>query len=149
MSMLNRTVTRAYATPRGEAGEIFAGPAATSGAEGPQAGESAKAKRKRKRHESRTARKQAEDGEPPPEKLGASFRGARVPGGPSVDESRSWVVPRPATRFRDLAGIDHLLQDVRELIEYPLTHPEIFIHLGARPPPRCFAPVRGRAPRLC
>uniref|UniRef100_A0A6A7GEH3 Ribosome biogenesis ATPase RIX7 n=2 Tax=Hirondellea gigas TaxID=1518452 RepID=A0A6A7GEH3_9CRUS len=36
--------------------------------------------------------------------------------------------------YADIGGIDHIIQDVRELIEYPLTHPEIFIHLGVDPP---------------
>lgn len=34
----------------------------------------------------------------------------------------------------DLAGIDGVLQDIRELIEYPLTHPEIYNHIGIDPP---------------
>lgn len=34
----------------------------------------------------------------------------------------------------DLAGIDGVLQDIRELIEYPLTHPEIYTHIGIDPP---------------
>lgn len=35
---------------------------------------------------------------------------------------------------RNLAGIDTILQDIRELIEYPLLHPEIYTHLGVQPP---------------
>lgn len=34
----------------------------------------------------------------------------------------------------DLAGIEGVLQDIRELIEYPLTHPEIYNHIGIDPP---------------
>lgn len=37
-------------------------------------------------------------------------------------------------RYSDLGGIEGILQDVRELIEYPLTHPEIYAHLGVEPP---------------
>jgi ribosome biogenesis ATPase len=44
------------------------------------------------------------------------------------------LVERPSARFADLAGIDSVLQDVRELIEYPLTHPEVYAHLGVEPP---------------
>lgn len=40
----------------------------------------------------------------------------------------------PALRYRDLGGIETLLQQVRELVEYPLTHPEIYAHLGVEPP---------------
>ena len=42
--------------------------------------------------------------------------------------------PRPAVRYRDVGGAETVLQDVRELIEYPLTHPEIYRHLGVDPP---------------
>jgi ribosome biogenesis ATPase len=41
---------------------------------------------------------------------------------------------RPSVRFSDLGGISRILQDVRELIEYPLQHPEIYTHLGVDPP---------------
>jgi ribosome biogenesis ATPase len=41
---------------------------------------------------------------------------------------------RPNLRYSDLGGMEHVLQDVRELIERPLTHPEIYSHLGAEPP---------------
>lgn len=41
---------------------------------------------------------------------------------------------RPSLRLADLGGIDRILQDVRELIEYPLKHPEIYVHLGVEPP---------------
>ena len=37
-------------------------------------------------------------------------------------------------RFSDLGGIDGVLQDVRELIEGPLLHPEIYLTLGVEPP---------------
>lgn len=42
---------------------------------------------------------------------------------------------RPTARYSDLGGIESVLQDVRECIERPLTHPEIFAHLGT-PLPR-------------
>ena len=40
-------------------------------------------------------------------------------------------MPR-AVRYADLAGIEGVLQDVRELIERPLKHPEVSLH---RAPP--------------
>jgi len=43
------------------------------------------------------------------------------------------ATPLPIT-YADLGGIDHVLEDVRELIEYPLTHPEVYAYLGVSPP---------------
>ncbi|KAL9180001.1 hypothetical protein ACHAXT_007971 [Thalassiosira profunda] len=42
--------------------------------------------------------------------------------------------PRPTERYANLGGISSLLQQLRELIEYPLSHPELFLHLGVEPP---------------
>ena len=53
-------------------------------------------------------------------------------GDESDDIFKTWK--RPEERFSDLAGIDSILQDIRELIEYPLTHPEIYAHIGIDPP---------------
>ncbi|RLN13978.1 hypothetical protein BBO99_00008128 [Phytophthora kernoviae] len=50
------------------------------------------------------------------------------------DETRGFVVERPTTRYSDVGGIQKILQEVRELIEYPLTHPEVYAHLGVEPP---------------
>jgi hypothetical protein len=36
------------------------------------------------------------------------------------------------------AGIEQVLQDVRELIEYPLRYPEVYRHLGT-----CVSSIRG------
>jgi len=41
---------------------------------------------------------------------------------------------RPTLRYSDIGGFESCLQDVRELIERPLTHPEIYVHLGVEPP---------------
>jgi ribosome biogenesis ATPase len=41
---------------------------------------------------------------------------------------------RPTARYDDLGGVDEALRAVRELVEYPLTHPEIYEHLGVDPP---------------
>ena len=40
----------------------------------------------------------------------------------------------PTTSYADLGGIEGILQEIHELIEYPLTHPEIYRHLGIQPP---------------
>ncbi|ETM00146.1 hypothetical protein F442_03303, partial [Phytophthora nicotianae P10297] len=51
-----------------------------------------------------------------------------------ADENRGFVVERPSARYSDVGGIQTILQEVRELIEYPLTHPEVYAHLGVEPP---------------
>lgn len=61
-------------------------------------------------------------------------------GNPNDDggEGRTGELPRPSdpprVRFSDIGGVESALQDVRELIEYPLRHPEIYEHLGVEPP---------------
>jgi ribosome biogenesis ATPase len=52
----------------------------------------------------------------------------------SLQKANKMLVDRPKERFSDLGGISRILQDVRELIEYPLQHPEIYSHLGVEPP---------------
>lgn len=44
------------------------------------------------------------------------------------------VVERPTLRYSDLGGIEKTLRAMRELVEYPLLHPEVFSHLGVEPP---------------
>jgi ribosome biogenesis ATPase len=41
--------------------------------------------------------------------------------------------PRPTARYSDLGGIDNVLKDIRELIHWPLSHPEIYAWLGVEP----------------
>ena len=41
----------------------------------------------------------------------------------------------PIQRFADMGGIESCIKDVVELVEYPLTHPEVFKYLGTSPPP--------------
>ena len=41
---------------------------------------------------------------------------------------------RPSERYSDLGGMDNILTQIRQLIEYPLAHPELFSHLGISPP---------------
>ena len=36
--------------------------------------------------------------------------------------------------YAALGGMDGVLQEVRELVEYPMLHPEIYVHLGVEPP---------------
>lgn len=51
-----------------------------------------------------------------------------------ADKDSGFVVSRPNTRYSDFGGIQTILQEVKELIEYPLTHPEVYQHLGVEPP---------------
>ena len=39
------------------------------------------------------------------------------------------TVPRPV-RYADLGGIEAVLSDIKELVEYPLRHPEVCLPLG-------------------
>ncbi|GLE01006.1 hypothetical protein PINS_up009819 [Pythium insidiosum] len=63
---------------------------------------------------------------------GASSRGGDTEG--DDGESKGFVVSRPTTRYSDFGGVEAILQEVKELIEYPLTHPEVYMHLGVEPP---------------
>lgn len=58
--------------------------------------------------------------------------GGDAGGGQADDESLvSWSIP--TVRYSDLGGIDEVLQEITELIEWPLTHPELYAHLGVKP----------------
>ena len=50
------------------------------------------------------------------------------------DISFTTPVPRPNERYTDLGGMEHVLQQIRQLIEYPLVRPELYRHLGVDPP---------------
>jgi len=41
---------------------------------------------------------------------------------------------RPEERLEDLGGIDSILADLRMLVVHPLSHPEVYIHLGVQAP---------------
>lgn len=61
---------------------------------------------------------------------------ARREQGLSDPVGRSGFAPedRPEERLEDLGGVDEILQDLRQLIVQPLSHPEVFSHLGVQPP---------------
>jgi len=56
--------------------------------------------------------------------------GQRKSGGGSMGGNlrmeKSSLATRPTTRYSDLGGISGILQTCRELVEYPLLHPEIY-----------------------
>jgi ATP-dependent 26S proteasome regulatory subunit len=43
-------------------------------------------------------------------------------------------VERPTERYSDLGGMDHIITTIRQLVEYPITRPELYRHLGVDPP---------------
>jgi len=53
---------------------------------------------------------------------------------PSSSSSLFTPTPRPKERYSDLGGMSNILTQIRQLIEYPLMHPELFQHLGIDPP---------------
>ena len=61
-------------------------------------------------------------------------RRAEKGGGNSADGSGAAGGAAVALGYANLGGMDEVLQQVRELVEYPLMHPEIYAHLGVEPP---------------
>lgn len=53
---------------------------------------------------------------------------------PSPVQEKFEPEERPELRLSDMGGIDGVLYDINQLVLYPLTHPEIFTHLGVLPP---------------
>jgi hypothetical protein len=43
-------------------------------------------------------------------------------------------VLRPTERYTDLGGMDGMITTIRQLVEYPITRPELYRHLGVDPP---------------
>ncbi|BAF58612.1 ATPase [Pelotomaculum thermopropionicum SI] len=54
-------------------------------------------------------------------------------GGPAPDQNSKGSAAKEFS-YRDIGGLDKELQKIREMIELPLTHPELFEHLGIEPP---------------
>jgi len=52
----------------------------------------------------------------------------------STSSDAQYTYSLPDMRYKDLGGIEELLADIREVIERPLRHPEIYEHLGVSPP---------------
>jgi ribosome biogenesis ATPase len=40
----------------------------------------------------------------------------------------------PKIRLEDLGGVDHFIEKVKEYVMMPLAHPEIYAHMGVKPP---------------
>jgi ATP-dependent 26S proteasome regulatory subunit len=44
------------------------------------------------------------------------------------------AIPRPSERYTDLGGMEDVITQIRQLVEYPLIRPELYRHLGVDPP---------------
>ncbi len=44
------------------------------------------------------------------------------------------VIERPNVSFNDIGGLSEQIQELKEVVELPLTHPEIFEEIGIEPP---------------
>lgn len=103
--------------------------AAAAAAAGSQKGDVVGSKRKRKSEGSRSR---------PGGRymLGGGARGGDGGGEGGYEDGGASVEPaeRPRARYSDLGGMESALQEVRELIEFPMVHPEIFAELGVTAP---------------
>ena len=65
-----------------------------------------------------------------------SLEGGGTAGGLAAVDGGFVLLPcvRPWERYSDLGGVRPLLRVLRELVEFPLVHPELFYHLGIDPP---------------
>jgi ATP-dependent 26S proteasome regulatory subunit len=44
------------------------------------------------------------------------------------------AISRPSERYTDLGGMEDVITQIRQLVEYPLVRPELYRHLGVDPP---------------
>ena len=51
-----------------------------------------------------------------------------------MDSRGEEYVSRHDTTFRDVGGLDDAVRKVKEIVQLPLSHPEIFVRLGIDPP---------------
>lgn len=65
-----------------------------------------------------------------------SAPGFSLPNGQDSNTQPSFLKPvrRPTERYSDLGGMDDVIKDIRQLVEYPLVRPELYQHLGVDPP---------------
>lgn len=69
----------------------------------------------------------------------AELGGFRVQISTACDSDSSSSLPvvseriTPSVQFSDIGGIDAILQRIREVVELPISHPELFVRMGIRP----------------
>ena len=55
----------------------------------------------------------------------------------------------PQETYADIGGLDQQIQEIKESVELPLTHPEYYEEMGIRPPKGLYLPyARHYKPRL-
>jgi ribosome biogenesis ATPase len=60
---------------------------------------------------------------------------SRAPVPPQLSHSKSsFLTSRPNQRFSDVGGIENAIELIRELVEWPLRHVQLYTHLGVDPP---------------
>ena len=65
---------------------------------------------------------------------GGGGGGGGCGGAPAAESNPFEAAERPTVRLADVGGVEQCLQMIRELIEWPLSHPEVYTHLGVAPP---------------
>lgn len=111
---------------------LYAPPPSKQGSESPApAASSAGAKRRRAEPVASLKHRPGADGS------GEGRPGGGILGGGLASVDGGFVLlpcVRPWERYSDLGGISTVLGALRELVEYPLAHPELYSHLGIDPP---------------
>ena len=69
----------------------------------------------------------------PPKKKARKGLGGGMEAGGLASGGSALTNAKPLS-YSDLGGIDEVLLDIKELIEYPLKHPEVYSWLGVEPP---------------
>jgi SpoVK/Ycf46/Vps4 family AAA+-type ATPase len=90
---------------------------------------------------SEKAKNGAKKGEKSPGSKRRVVKSRKSPGGSMLGSSTggdapSFLTPvmRPTERYSDLGGMTGVVQQIRQLVEYPLIRPELYLHLGVDPP---------------
>ncbi|MBT4605070.1 AAA family ATPase [archaeon] len=51
-----------------------------------------------------------------------------------VDVEKYVIVEKPSTQWKEIGGLDDVVQEIKEVIELPMLKPELFVKLGINPP---------------
>ena len=52
----------------------------------------------------------------------------------AAEEMLNKYLVQPSVKYSDLGGLDNVIKELREMIEWPLKHSKIFQFLGVKPP---------------
>lgn len=50
------------------------------------------------------------------------------------ERTQVFLSRRPKNRLSQLAGLESILENIRELVFYPIQYPQLYVHLGVIPP---------------